>query len=124
MDWLQAPGYWLARLVFERALAGVYLVAFVVAADQFRPLLGERGLLPVPWFLASVDFRRAPSIFHLHYSDRFLGVVAWSGAAVAALCATGVPQAGPWWAAAAAWTCLWVLYLSIVNVGQRFYGFG
>ena len=124
MDWLQAPGHWLARLVFERALAGVYLVAFVVAANQFRPLLGERGLLPVPRFLAAVGFRRAPSVFHLHYSDRLLGVVAWSGAAVAALCAAGVPQAGPWWTAAAAWAALWVLYLSIVNVGQRFYGFG
>ncbi|HVM05827.1 MAG TPA: lipase maturation factor family protein [Acidimicrobiales bacterium] len=124
MDWLQAPDYWLARLVFERLLGGVYLVAFLVAANQFRPLLGERGLLPAPRFLASVGFARAPSILHLHYSDRFLSVVAWSGAAVAALCAAGVPQAGPWWAAAAAWAALWALYLSIVNVGQRFYGFG
>ncbi|MGH9151987.1 MAG: lipase maturation factor family protein [Acidimicrobiales bacterium] len=124
MDWLQAPGYWLARLVFERALAGVYVIAFLVAADQFRPLLGERGLLPTPRFLAAVSFRQAPSLFHLHYSDRFLAVVAWSGAGLAALCAVGIPQAGPWWASMAAWAVLWGLYLSIVNVGQRFYGFG
>ncbi|HVM02126.1 MAG TPA: lipase maturation factor family protein, partial [Acidimicrobiales bacterium] len=124
MDWLQAPGYWLARLVFERALAGVYVVAFLVAANQFRPLLGERGLLPTPRFLAAVTFRQAPSLFHLHYSDRFVAVVAWSGAGLAALCAAGIPQAGPWWASMAAWAVLWALYLSIVNVGQRFYGFG
>jgi len=39
MDWLQAPDYWLTRLVIERALGAVYLVAFLVAAFQFRPLL-------------------------------------------------------------------------------------
>lgn len=124
MDWLQAPGYWLARLVFERLLAGVYLIAFVVAVNQFRPLLGERGLLPAPRFLDVVPFWRAPSVFHLHYSDRFLAVVAWAGVALAALCLLGVPQAGPWWAAMLAWLVLWAAYLSIVNVGQTFYGFG
>jgi hypothetical protein len=49
MDWLAAPDYWLTRFVFERALAVIYLVAFLVTVNQFRPLLGERGLLP--WLL-------------------------------------------------------------------------
>ena len=44
MDWLQAPDYWLARLVIERALGVIYTVAFLVAVNQFRPLLGEKGL--------------------------------------------------------------------------------
>src|SRR5436309_696696 len=48
MDWLQAPDYWLARLVIERALGVIYTVAFLVAVNQFRPLLGEKGLLPGP----------------------------------------------------------------------------
>ena len=124
MDWLRAPDYWLARLVFERTLAGVYLVAFLVAVIQFRPLLGERGLLPVPAFLRRVPFRLSPSLFHLRYSDRLLGAVAWSGTAVAGLCLLGVPQRGPWWASMLAWLVLWGLYLSVVNVGQTFYGFG
>lgn len=29
MEWFTAPDYWLARLVFQRALAVVYLVAFL-----------------------------------------------------------------------------------------------
>ena len=124
MAWLPASQYWLARLVFQRALAGVYLIAFLVAANQFRPLLGDNGLLPVPRFVELVPFRKAPSIFHLHYSDRFLAVVAWSGVALASACALGVPERGPIWLSMLAWAGLWALYLSIVNVGQVFYGFG
>src|ERR687888_1340577 len=79
MDWFEAPEYWLSRFVFERALGVVYLVAFLVAWNQFRPLLGERGLLPVPRFVRLVRFRDAPSLFHLRYSDRLLAVAAWTG---------------------------------------------
>ncbi|MFN2606299.1 MAG: lipase maturation factor family protein [Acidimicrobiales bacterium] len=124
MSWLRAPGFWLARLVVLRMLAAVYLVAFLVAVNQFRPLLGERGLLPAPRFLAAVGFRRSPSLFHAHYSDRFFAVVAWAGAALAAAALAGVPEALPVWAFVLAWLALWALYLSIVNVGQTFYGFG
>jgi hypothetical protein len=95
-----------------------------VTANQFRPLLGERGLQPAPRFLAAVPFRRAPSIFHLHYSDRFLTVVAWTGAGLAAAALAGLPEAGPAWVSVAVWLAMWALYLSIVNVGQTFYGFG
>ncbi|MGH9032270.1 MAG: lipase maturation factor family protein, partial [Acidimicrobiia bacterium] len=61
MEWFGAPDYWLSRLLFERALGAIYLIAFLVARNQFRPLLGERGLLPAPRFLAVVRFREAPS---------------------------------------------------------------
>lgn len=124
LDWVSAPEYWLSRLLLERALGLLYLVAFVVALNQFRPLLGERGLLPVPSFVAAVPFRRAPSLFHFRYSDRLLWVVCWIGVALAALLVAGVPQQGPAWVPMLCWLTLWVLYLSIVNVGQVFYGFG
>lgn len=39
--------YW-ARLLFQRGLAAIYLIAFVNVLRQFRPLLGEHGLLPTP----------------------------------------------------------------------------
>ena len=95
-----------------------------MTAGQFRPLLGERGLQPAPRFLAAVPFRRAPSLFHLHYSDRFLTLVAWAGAGLAAAALAGLPEAGPAWLSLAVWLALWALYLSVVNVGQTFYGFG
>jgi len=84
VGWFEAPEYWLSRFVFERALGVIYLVAFLVAVNQFRPLLGERGLLPVPRFVRMVRFRDAPSLFQLRYSDRLLVVVAWTGVLLAA----------------------------------------
>ncbi|MEU6810069.1 lipase maturation factor family protein [Streptomyces sp. NPDC046831] len=124
MEWFTAPDYWLTRLVFQRALAAVYLVAFLTAALQFRALLGERGMLPVPRFVARVPFRRAPSLFHLHYSDRFFALCAWTGCAVSAALLAGLDSWLPLWGAMLLWLVPWALYLSIVNVGQTWYGFG
>ena len=124
MQWFTAPEYWLARQVLQRGTAVIYLIAFVAAARQCRALIGERGLLPVPRFLARTSFRSAPSIFHWHYSDRLLAGVCWTGAAVSAALVAGAGDLVPVWAAMAAWLLLWVLYLSIVNVGQAWYAFG
>jgi hypothetical protein len=121
---LEAPDYWLARLLFQRALAAIYLIAFVVAARQFVPLLGERGLLPVPEFVRAVPFRSSPSLFHFRYSDRLFAAVAWGGAGLAAAALVGLPDAWPIPLTMALWAALWALYLSIVNVGQTFYSFG
>ena len=124
MTGLEAPDYWLARLVFQRALAAIYLVAFLVAARQFAPLLGERGLLPVPEFVRAVPFRSSPSLFYLRYSDRLFAAVAWSGVALALVALIGLPDAWPIPLTMLLWAALWALYLSIVNVGQTFYSFG
>ncbi|MER7664613.1 MULTISPECIES: lipase maturation factor family protein [unclassified Streptomyces] len=124
MEWFVDSDYWLSRLVFQRALAGVYLVAFLTAALQYRPLIGERGMLPVPAFVRRVTWRQAPSLFQLHYSDRFFAVVAWSGCLLSAALMAGAADHIPLGAAMAWWAVLWLLYLSIVNVGQTWYGFG
>ncbi|MGW1255494.1 lipase maturation factor family protein [Streptomyces sp. NPDC002513] len=124
MDWFVAPDYWLSRLVFQRALAVVYLVAFLTAALQFRALMGERGMLPVPRFVARVSFRQAPSVFHLHYSDRFFAAWSWAGCAVSAALVAGLDSLVPLWAGMVLWLLPWALYLSIVNVGQTWYSFG
>src|SRR5260221_1962687 len=124
VEWLRADDYWLARLLFQRALAAIYLVAFLVTLRQFRPLLGERGLLPAPAFLAAVRFMESPSIFHWRYSDRLLVIVSWIGLALAGAAVLGVLDLVPTPIAMLAWFALWALYLSIVNVGQTFYSFG
>ncbi len=123
-DWLSAPDYSIGRLLLERGLAGTYLVAFVVALRQFPALLGEHGLLPAPQFLRATRFRSAPSLFHLHYSDRALVAVSWAGVIVAGSLVLGLPQAAPLPVTMAAWAALWIGYLSIVNIGQTFYAFG
>ncbi|MGW0558252.1 lipase maturation factor family protein [Streptomyces sp. NPDC002926] len=124
MEWFGDSDYWLSRLVFQRALAGVYLVAFLTAALQFRALIGERGMLPVPAYVRGIPLRRAPSIFQLHYSDRFFACCAWAGSLLSAALVAGAADRIPLWAAMAWWALLWVLYLSIVNVGQTWYAFG
>ncbi|MEU2443400.1 lipase maturation factor family protein [Streptomyces althioticus] len=124
MEWFGATEYWTSRLVFQKGLAALYLVAFLTAALQFRALIGERGMLPVPRFVARVPARRSPSLFHLHYSDRFFAGCAWAGCAVAAALLTGADALVPLWAAMLLWLVPWALYLSIVNVGQTWYAFG
>src|ERR1700741_1236733 len=106
MGWFSAPEYWLGRLVLERGVAAIYLIAFVAAALQFRALIGERGMLPVPRFLAGRSFWRAPSIFHLHYSDRLFAGASWLGAALSAAVVAGVAEVAPLWAAMAMWLTL------------------
>ena len=123
-EWLWAEEYWLARLILHRCLGAVYLVAFAVVVNQFRPLLGERGLQPAPAFLRRVSFKQAPSLFHWRYSDRLALVVGWAGILLSAAVVAGVVERLPLWASMLVWLALWALYLSVVNVGQTFYSFG
>ena len=58
-------GYWYSRFVFERGLALIYLVAFLCAANQFVPLVGEHGLMPASRFI-----RRTRSTKPLRVSSR------------------------------------------------------
>jgi hypothetical protein len=74
--------------------------------------------------LARQSFWRTPSIFHLRYSDRLFAGVSWFGAALSAAVVVGAADLVPLWAAIPMWLTLWVLYLSIVNVGQAWYSFG
>ncbi|MEV6108555.1 lipase maturation factor family protein [Streptomyces sp. NPDC051940] len=124
MAWFTDSGYWLGRLLFQRGLAALYLVAFLVAVNQFRALIGERGILPVPRFTRVVPFRGSPSVFHWRYSDRFFAGWSWCGAALSAALVLGAGDAVPLWASMVMWAALWVLYMSIVNVGQTWYSFG
>ncbi|MGW0120397.1 lipase maturation factor family protein [Streptomyces sp. NPDC003327] len=124
MEWFTAPEYWLSRIVFQRGLAVVYCVAFLSAALQFRALIGERGMLPVPAYLRRTRPRHTPSLFHWRYSDRLFALVAWTGAALALALVAGAGDAVPLPVSMLLWLLLWGLYLSIVNVGQTWYAFG
>src|SRR4051794_20366844 len=116
--------YWYSRWLFERALAAIYLVAFTAAALQFVPLLGEHGLEPVGPWIRQVPFRASPSLFYFLHTDRAFRACAWLGVALSALALSSWPQRSAPWLSAAVWAALWLLYLSFVNIGQTFYGFG
>src|ERR1700739_3495913 len=99
MGWFSAPEYWLGRLVLERGVAALYLIAFLAAALQFRALIGEHGILPVSRVLAGRTFLRTPSSFPFRYSDRMFAGVSWFGAAVSAAVVAGAGDLVPLWAA-------------------------
>lgn len=116
--------YWFARFLIQRAIGLIYLLAFINALNQFIPLLGEKGLLPLPDFLDRMSFRDKPSLFHWQYSDQLFRYVAWSGIILSLVAVSGLSDSGPFWISMLVWFALWALYMSIVNVGIIFYGFG
>ncbi|XP_032957081.1 lipase maturation factor 1 [Rhinolophus ferrumequinum] len=129
---LRAGTFWLTRIVLLRALAFVYCVAFLVALHQNKQLIGDRGLLPCKNYLKSVQqhFQGRISWDAVSYTPTVLWLLDWShmdsnldglallGASISSFilltgCANMVLMA-----------VLWVLYMSLVNVGQIWYSFG
>jgi hypothetical protein len=124
VDFLSAHDLWVARELLQRGAGGLFVLAFANVLAQWRPLLGEDGLTPVSRFVERVPFRRAPSLFHRWPSDRAATSFASVGLAIATATVLGVPQRLGSAATAVAFLLLWGLYLSYVNVGQVWYGFG
>jgi len=116
--------YWLTRLVLQRGLALVYLIAFIAVIHQFKPLLGEHGLLPVTRFVKAVDFSESPSIFFWFPRDSAFDLFGWIGIGLSLFALSGLSERFGNLVSAATWGLLWAIYLSFVNVGQTFYGFG
>ncbi|MFF2272295.1 lipase maturation factor family protein [Agromyces sp. NPDC058136] len=122
--WFDAHDYEVARQVLQRGVGALAVIAFWSTLNQFRPLLGEHGLLPVPELLRRASRLRGPSLFRWGYTDRRLVAVAVTGMVLGASVVLGLPQLGPPWLPMLVFLGLWLLYLSVVNVGQTFYGFG
>ena len=100
--------YWYSRWVFERALATIYLVAFIAAATQFVPLLGERGLEPVGRWIQQVPFRASPSLFYFAPTDSVFRACAWGGIVLSLFALSSLPQRmSPWAAAASSKFAFW-----------------
>lgn len=131
MDGFAAVDFGFAREVLQRGIAALYLVAFVSTLNQFRPLLGEHGLIPAPllldWIGEKKERRRMlhPSLFlRIRYTDRRLVALCWSGIVVSVLLVAGIPQLGPPWVSMMCFLALWLGYMSVVSIGQTFYSFG
>jgi hypothetical protein len=66
----------------------------------------------------------SPSLFFLFPRDSAFTAASWLGVALSLFALTGLSEKRGWLLSAATWGALWGLYLSFVNVGQIFYGFG
>src|SRR5215468_4684210 len=80
--------YWLTRFVILRLLGFVYAIAFLAAANQLVPLIGEHGLTPATHFLNEVQMQlgsrnagmvRVPTLFWYGISDNALTIFSWIG---------------------------------------------
>jgi hypothetical protein len=118
--------YWLTRFLILRLLGLVYAVAFLIAINQILPLIGTNGLLPVGSFTERVtgalgsrssSFLHLPSVFWFAHSDTALLTVAWIGFILSCIVLAG-------FANAPLLAILWFFYMSFVNVGQDWYGYG
>ncbi len=125
---VEAPDYFLTRWVFLRALAVIYLVAFLSLGTQIIGLVGHRGILPADQFLAAAKqqceaqgigwerFYLLPTLCWLNPSDGFLKFQCVCGIFLAGLLLCGV-------APPLCLALLWLVYLSLVTIGRDFLGF-
>jgi hypothetical protein len=123
---LARRSYWLTRFLQLRWLGLVYFIAFFAAARQLVPLVGAHGLTPAALFIDQLraqagstwsGFELVPMLFWFDHSDTALQLIPWIGVVLA-----GVMIAG--YANSVMLAVMWFLYLSIVHVGQDWYGFG
>src|SRR6185369_14083135 len=105
-----SSGYWLTRLLLQRGLGLVYLIAFLVAVNQFRPLCGEHGLVSAPQFMKETPFRAAPSIFYLFPRDQAFAIFGWIGVLLALLAVTGISERFGNVPSVAVWALMWLIY--------------
>lgn len=131
MDGFAAVDFGFAREVLQRGIAGLYVIAFLSSLNQFRPLLGENGLLPAPELLAWAGSSKSrgrmlrPTIFRrVAYTDRRLVALCAGGIVVATALVIGIPQLAPPWVPMLCFLALWLGYMSVVSIGQTFYAFG
>jgi Lipase maturation factor len=118
--------YRLTRFIILRLLGFVYTIAFFIAARQLVPLVGEHGLTPATHYLALLQAHfdskptaalEVPTVFWFALSDRALVIFSWTGVALSLVVLAG-------YANAIMMAVLWAMYMSIVHIGQIWYGYG
>ncbi|HWF47347.1 MAG TPA: lipase maturation factor family protein [Bryobacteraceae bacterium] len=115
--------YRLTESTFLRVLGLVYLAAFASFWPQIDGLMGSHGIAPAVRALAQIHadlgghaYFEVPTIFWFGIGDRWLVWICVLG------CVASVPLIIGFFPRWAAIVC-WVLYLSIISVGQPFTGF-
>ena len=128
--------FWLTRIVVLRGISFVFFVAFAVAFNQNTALLGDRGLLPASTYLGRIR-EQNPSfpetgmswqMFNKFPTWLWLAPKGRMDACLRATAAAGMVLSGFVFINGGSnvfiQLALWLLYHSIVTVGQRWYSFG
>ena len=120
----EPPSFRLARWLIVRAVAVIFLIAFLSLWVQVDGLLGPKGILPTDQLLKTAAARiPAPTRWFLLPTLCWLG---GGGAFLHALCAAGcaaaVLAAAGWLSGPMLLAC-WACYLSLCSVGMDFMAF-
>jgi len=115
--------FFISQQIFIRLLGVIYLIAFSSLWVQIIGLLGENGILPIKFYLSRIeealgskDFLKVPTVFWLNSSDTAIHAVCGLGVGLSLFVIFGILPA-------MSLLILWILYLSIVHVGQDFLSF-
>lgn len=116
--------YVISTRLFLQLLGFVYFFAFGAFLFQIRGLIGKNGILPIGRYLTLISnyygkkgYYYVPTLFWINSSDSALMAVAGMGTFLSILLLFNI---SPWLII----PILFVLYLSIVSVGQDFLSFG
>jgi Lipase maturation factor len=118
----QSGEYALTESVFLRLLGLIYTTTFASFWPQIVGLIGSNGVVPANQFLTALQreqgrlFFRLPTLFWFGMSDKALVVCCIAG------CLAGICLTIGFFPRLASAIC-WVLYLSLVNVGEPFSAF-
>ena len=119
----ERPTFSLGSWLFLRLLGVVYFFAFLSLATQIVGLVGQHGILPAGELLTNVTARMGaerywffPTLAWLSASDAALRMTAVGGVIGSILLVVDI-------APMPVLTLLWLLFLSLVTVGQDFLGF-
>jgi predicted DCC family thiol-disulfide oxidoreductase YuxK len=119
---LEPASYKIAARWFLKCLGSIYLIAFLSLGVQITGLVGAQGILPATAFLDlvrenySAAWLRLPTIFWLGASDVFLKLACAAGVIAAMAILLGLARRVALGAA-------FILYLSLVHIGQTFLGY-
>lgn len=116
--------YLISSKFFLQLLGAIYFFAFGAFLLQIRGLLGKDGILPVERFLMMLrinlgkkSFYKAPTVFWINSSDAALIAVTAAGAILSILLLLNIYPP-------LTLTLLYILYFSIITIGQDFLSFG
>lgn len=122
---------WLTRSIVLKSTSFIYFIAFLVSYNQNIGLIGNDSLMPLSDFLEHYKkssgpnqtnfelFKSLPTLFwFLGTDDFYLNLVAQLGLLISFITMCGFATHS------SLYICLWFLYHSIVNVGQRWFSFG
>jgi uncharacterized membrane protein YphA (DoxX/SURF4 family) len=115
--------FFLTTWLYLRGLAVIYFFAFLSLSVQMIGLFGSDGILPAASFLKMVAanlgperFWLLPTIFWLNCSDFLLVAVCVAGMFLSIAAFFGIGSL-------CCFIALWILYLSLLNIGQDFLSF-